>query len=94
MFETIPHGFPFVQIMHVSNSHWITVSNVNTNKKNLPFRDAVIGGGICLKVGGGTRKIIIEMHVQMRAGNDCNYSQYCSMFLKINLPAAFTAHLI
>ena len=68
MFETIPHGFPFVQIMHVSNSHWITVSNVNTNKKNPPFSDAVIGGGICLKVGGGTRKIITEMHVQMRAG--------------------------
>ena len=41
-FETIPHGSPFVQIMHdVSNSHWIAVSNMNTNKKNLPFSDAV-----------------------------------------------------
>ena len=39
-----------------------------------------IGGGTCLKVGG-PRKIVTEMHVQMRAGNDCNYSRYCLMFL-------------
>ena len=24
--------------------------------------------------GGGPRKIVTEMHVQMRAGSDCNYS--------------------
>ena len=40
-----------------------------------------IGGGTFLKVGGGPRKIVTEMHVQMRTGNDCNYSRYCLMFL-------------
>ena len=42
--------------------------------------DPIIGSGTCLKVGG-PRKIVTEMHVQMRAGNDCNYSRYCLMFL-------------
>ena len=44
----------------------------------------IIGGGTCLKVGGeggGGRKIVTEMHVQMREGSDCIYSQYCLMFL-------------
>ena len=42
----------------------------------------IIGGGTCLKVGG-PRKIVkfAEMHVQMRACNNCNHSQYCLMFL-------------
>ena len=39
-----------------------------------------IGGGTCLNVGG-PRKIITEMHVQMKACNDYNYIQYCLMFL-------------
>ena len=39
-----------------------------------------IGGGTCLNVGG-PRKKVTEMHVQVRAGNDCKYSQYCLMFL-------------
>ena len=46
-------------------------------------RIVLIGDGTCLKVGGGggATKIVTEMHVQTREGSDCNYSQYCLMFL-------------
>ena len=30
---------------------------------------------------GGPRKIVTDMHVQMRAGSDCKYSWYRLMFL-------------
>ena len=31
--------------------------------------------------GGGGPEKVTEMHLQMRTGNDSNYSQYCLMFL-------------
>ena len=34
-FPPIPEGVPFIQILHVSKNHWITVSNINI-KHNTP----------------------------------------------------------
>jgi hypothetical protein len=40
-FPTIPQGAPFVQV-HVSNNHWITVSNINIHLgKTAPYQDSV-----------------------------------------------------
>ena len=46
---------------------------------------SMISGRTCLKVGGGVdgQELVAEMHVQMRACNDCNYSHYCWIFLLI-----------
>ena len=39
-FPRIPQGAPFVQILHVSNNHWITVSNIKQGT-HTPYPDVV-----------------------------------------------------
>lgn len=33
LFEPLPPGVPFIQILHANNSHWIVVSNIGVNCK-------------------------------------------------------------
>ena len=40
MFRPVPMDLPFIQILHINNSHWITVSNRNVKTGGL-FSDSV-----------------------------------------------------
>ena len=39
-FPPIPHGESFIQILHVHNNHWVTVSNIDI-KENTLYRNAI-----------------------------------------------------
>ena len=63
---------------------FLCISRIHLHRASI----SMISGRTCLKVGGGGggfdgQELVAEMHVQMRACNDCNYSHYCWMFLLI-----------
>lgn len=58
-FPPIPHGAPYIQVLHVSNNHWIAVSNINVTS-TIPYQKnaCIYDSGFSTKIDLKTKELI------------------------------------